>query len=370
MIIKMGRKLVTIQKIHSLTEIPEKDLIETGKVNDWNVIVKQREEKGDDPYFKNGDLCVFFEIDSVLPDKPEFEFLRSKKFRIKTMKMSGMISEGLVLPLSILPKSVKIKEGLDVTEILGVTKFEKYIPAQNKIQKPVTFKDFIKQKLGINQKFPKWIKKTDEERIQNCFNRLQHKKDLVVSEKLDGCSATYAIKQHKFLFLKFYSYYICSRTQVREAKKDNVWGEVFINYKMKEKLKRLFKELKPKNSLVVQGEIIGEGIQGNKYKKTSFPEFYAFNLVVDRVAIYPYEVLKKAGIPLVPCINPKNSILEETQATVEDILGSSEGKSKINEKTEREGLVWRHYTRDDTGKLVQDQSFKSISRKFLMMHDE
>ena len=85
----MSRKLVTIQKIHSLKSIPEKDLIETGKVNDWNVIVKQRDKEGDDPFFKEGDLCVFFEIDSLLPEKPEFEFLRSKKFRIKTMKMSG-----------------------------------------------------------------------------------------------------------------------------------------------------------------------------------------------------------------------------------------------------------------------------------------
>lgn len=364
------RKLVTIKKIQDLKPIPEKDLIESGKVDGWNVIVKQREEKEDPPLFKNGDLCVFFEIDSLLPEKPEYEFLRSKKFRIKTMKMSGILSEGLVLPLNILPKGTKIKEGMDVTSLLGVTKFEKYVPSQTKIQKPLTFKEFIKQKLGINQSFPKWIKKTDEERVQNCFNRLQYKRNLVVSEKLDGCSATYAIKQHKFLFLKFYSYYICSRTQVREAKKDNVWGEVFINYKIKEKLKKLFKELNPKNSLVIQGEIIGEGIQGNKYKKNSFPEFYGFNLVVDRIPVYPYGILKKVGLPLVPCINPDNNILEETQATVEDILDSSEGKSKINDKTEREGLVWRHYTKDEHGKLVQDQSFKSISRKFLMMHDE
>ena len=367
----MSRKLVTIQKIHSLKSIPEKDLIETGKVNDWNVIVKQRDKEGDDPFFKEGDLCVFFEIDSLLPEKPEFEFLRSKKFRIKTMKMSGMISEGLVLPLNILPKGTKIKEGMDVTELLEVTKFEKHIPSQNKIQKPLTFKDFIKQKLGINQKFPKWIKKTDEERIQNCFNRLQFKSNLVLTEKLDGCSATFAIRQHKILFLKFYSYYICSRTQTREPKKDNVWGEVYINYKIKEKLKKLFKTLKPKHSLVVQGEILGEGIQGNKYKKNSFPEFYGFNLVVDRIPIYPLIYLKEAGIPTVPIINVDNSLLaEDSSITTEDILDSSEGKSKINDKTEREGVVWRHYTRDKNGVLVQDQSFKSISRKFLIMNDE
>ena len=364
------RKLASIQKLNSIKPIEGKDLIEQGKVNDWNVIIKQRENSGENPFFKNGDLCVFCEIDSVLPEKPEFEYLRSKKFRIKTMKMGGIISEGLVLPLNILPSGTKIKEGMDVTELLGITKYEKYLANQNKPKKPMTFAQIIKQKLGLGNKFPNWIRKTDEERIQNMFNRLEHKTKLVVSEKLDGCSATYAIRQHKFLFLKFYTYYICSRTQSREAKKDNVWGEVYINYKLKEKLKRLFKIVKPKTSLVVQGEIIGEGVQGNKYKKNSFPEFYGFNLVVDREQIYPYNYFKEVGLSSVPCINPCNDELSNSEVTVEDILASSEGKSKINEKTEREGLVWRHYSKTESGKLVQDQSFKSISRKFLLMHDE
>src|SRR5512133_1532260 len=93
----MSRKLASIQKIVSLTPIEGADKIEVATVLGWNVVVK----KGD---FKVGDACVYIEIDSILPDRPEFEFLRERKFRIKTIRLKGQVSQGICFPLSILPR--------------------------------------------------------------------------------------------------------------------------------------------------------------------------------------------------------------------------------------------------------------------------
>ena len=110
------RRLATIQKILDLKPIPNADNILCATVQGWELVVKKDE-------FKIGDLCVYIEIDSIVPDKPEFEFLRDRKFRVKTIKLRKQISQGLALPLSILPQG-KYKEDDDVTEILGVIKYD------------------------------------------------------------------------------------------------------------------------------------------------------------------------------------------------------------------------------------------------------
>lgn len=90
------RQLATIQKITAIDPIPDRDQIGLAHVLGWRVIVRYDQ-------FAVGDLCVFFEIDSLLPEKPEFEFMRARKFRVKTLKMAGVISQGLCMPVSILP---------------------------------------------------------------------------------------------------------------------------------------------------------------------------------------------------------------------------------------------------------------------------
>ena len=88
------RKLASIQKIVDLQPIPKADRIEVATIQGWQCVVKKGE-------FQVGDLCVYFEIDSLLPEKPVFEFMRDRKFRVRTIKLMKCVSMGLILPLSI-----------------------------------------------------------------------------------------------------------------------------------------------------------------------------------------------------------------------------------------------------------------------------
>ena len=121
------RKLATVQKISKVEKIENADKIEKVYVNGWEVVVKKGE-------FKENDLIVFVEIDSIVPERPEFEFLRDRKFRIRTVKLRKQISQGLVCPLSILPNK-KWKEGDDVTDILGVKKYDPELEEENNLIK-------------------------------------------------------------------------------------------------------------------------------------------------------------------------------------------------------------------------------------------
>jgi len=194
----MERKLATIQKILEVHPIINADNLERAVIRGWNVVVKKGE-------FREGDLCVYCEIDSLMPERPEFEFLANKKYRIKTTKFRGQVSQGIAFPLTILPMSVSWLEtpdgltiepfpgagffdpiGVDVTEVLGITKYEEPIPAC----------------LGGTAKgrFPSHSIKTDEERIQNLKDEFENYKQhiWIATEKLDGTSATYFIKDEEF----------------------------------------------------------------------------------------------------------------------------------------------------------------------------
>ena len=142
------RKLASIQKIKNIEPIEGADLIEKATVLGWQLVVKK-----DD--FEIGDYCVYCEIDSILPEKPEFEFLRPRHFRIKTIKMKGQISQGITFPLSIIPnyQDLNVEEGTDVTDIMGVAKYEP----------PIS----INMKGQVKGGFPGFIPKTDETRIQS-----------------------------------------------------------------------------------------------------------------------------------------------------------------------------------------------------------
>ena len=118
------RKLASIQKITALRPIENADKIEVATVLGWQVVV----QKGQ---FKEGDFCVYIEIDSILPDKPDFEFMRERKFRVKTIKLRGQVSQGICFPISILLKATDkdliLREGDDMTELLGVRKYDPQI---------------------------------------------------------------------------------------------------------------------------------------------------------------------------------------------------------------------------------------------------
>lgn len=139
------RKLASIQRIKALEPIEGADAIERATVLGWQLVVKKDE-------FRVGELCIYCEIDSILPEKPEFEFLKSRGMRIRTIRLRGQISQGICFPLSFLPAETLIEEDSDVTEILGVTKYEPPIPASL---------------AGVMKgAFPSFIPKTDETRVQ------------------------------------------------------------------------------------------------------------------------------------------------------------------------------------------------------------
>ena len=211
------RHLASIKKITAINPIPGKDRIGLATVDGWTVIVNKAD-------YQEGDLCVYVEIDSVLPEKPEFEFLRSKDFRIKTMKMAGCISQGICFPLDILPPG-DYKENDDVTEVIGVTKWER-VDATDELQEVKAkklkypkwlmrwkwFRNLVYRRGDRREAkgFPSFISKTDETRIQNAPFYLDNPGPWVVTEKIDGQSGTFALVRHKKLFRTEYEYVVCS----------------------------------------------------------------------------------------------------------------------------------------------------------------
>ena len=181
------RKLASIRQIAEIKPHTNADALELAIVDGWQCVVKKGE-------VRPGDFVVYFEVDSVLPINPLFEFLRKscyvKKdwlpagegFRLKTIKLRGEISQGLVLPLeTVFPTATGLPVlGQDVTEILGVVKWDPPMPAQLQ---------------GLARGvFPSFIQKTDQERIQNVWEEVKEKYDDVTFEvtiKLDGSSCTY-----------------------------------------------------------------------------------------------------------------------------------------------------------------------------------
>lgn len=169
------RHLATIREITTLRPIAGADRIEVAQVDGWECVVQKGE-------FHTGEHIVYIEVDSIVPERPEFEFLRDRKFRVRTIKLRGQVSQGLVLPLSILPNGAPADLGADVTDVLGIKKYDP--EAQQEAQlltkqpaKPksalvrflMRFKWYRKLFMKSKRKggFPDWIVKTDETRIQN-----------------------------------------------------------------------------------------------------------------------------------------------------------------------------------------------------------
>ena len=241
----MERKLATIRQITDIRPIEGADMIELASVGGWNVVVAKNVGH------KVGDMVVYCEIDSFLPIKEEFEFLRKSSykkmgdqegFRLKTIKLRGQVSQGLILPMSVFGEfGWTAYEGLDVTERLGIVKYEPPIPAE------------LSGKVKGN--FPSFIPKTDEERIQNLTKeyeewKIQSKHQFYVTEKLDGSSATYYIKDGEFG--------VCSRNLELLETEGNTFWKVAREMDLENKMKSLGKNIS------LQGELIGEGIQGNR----------------------------------------------------------------------------------------------------------
>lgn len=360
------RQLATVKKITSLHPIPGKDRIELATVDGWTVIVNKGE-------YEVGGPCVYVEIDSVLPERPEFEFLRSKGFRIKTMKMAGCISQGICFPLTILPVG-HYDEGDDVTDLLGITKWERQDatdePQEREVKKPkypkwlMRFKWFrsLVHRRGEHREargFPSFIPKTDETRIQNAPFYLESLRLWVVTEKIDGQSGTFAMVRHKKLFRTEYEYIVCSRNCRLFKKDSSSYWAVSDKYEIEKHL-RGYLECHPDQAWVaVQGECISPKVQGNKYKVQE-PDLFVFNLILPTGRLGSLDakkIVETWGLKFVPIIN-ESAVLP---VSVQGMLTYAHGESALG-NTIREGLVCR--TQDGR------QSFKAVDPLFLLKYNE
>lgn len=335
----MERKLASIRKITDIQPIPDADSIEVVVVGGWKVVTKKGE-------FSVGDLCVYCEIDSFLPILSQYEFLRKSSykklstgeegFRLRTIKLRGQVSQGLVLPLSVLPGGRELFEGMDVTEVLSITKYEPPIPASlaGKVK-------------GL---FPSFLHKTDEERVQNLANEFgilhlfQPNKTYYVTEKLDGSSATFYFRNGEFG--------VCSRNLELLETPDNTFWKVARDLKIEEKLGTL------DDNICLQGELIGSSIQGNPYKiKGQTVKFFnAYN--IDTRTYLPLDEFKnlmnQLDLEMVPILTEDFKF----SSTIDELLKYAEEKSQLNPEFDREGVVIRSHDRTI--------SFKVISNKFLL----
>ncbi len=363
----MTRKLAHIEVIEDINPIPNADSIEVVSVLGWHCVAKKGE-------FSAGDKVIYIECDSIVPELPQYEFLRERKFRVRTIKLRGQVSQGLVLPISSLPENYRGEKsvGTDVTEALGIIKYDPQLEeekAETSFAPKSAFDKFMRRfawyrKLFVKKtsgKFPAWIKKTDEERIQNMPHILiQYGGKLFeISEKLDGQSATYFLrKSGRTLFgKKKYEFGVCSRNLRIKTPNNSSWWTVAKNYHMEEVLLNL---IGSEDYVVLQGEILGTEIQGNKYKVKNH-EFYAFNLLYpNRQTSWMDMVtpLLQHGILTVPILYVHAYLPDN----VDEMVEISKGKSYIYPKAEREGLVVRNR---DLG-----VSFKAINPDFLLKNNE
>jgi len=347
----MKRKLASIQRVSDVVKHPNADLLDLVYVKGWQCVAKRGE-------FIPGDLVVYFEIDSVLPVRSEFEFLRkgcyvkkdwlpnSEGMRLRTIKLRGAVSQGLVVHLGAINvdwRNEHKQEGVDVTDLVGVVKWDPPLPAQ----------------LGGVAKgnFPSFIPKTDQERIQNAFDDImQTKQDGEVFErtvKLDGSSCT--------VFYHDRELGVCSRNlQLKiEENQTNSFVRAAIDTGLTASLTEYCN--KTGRSIAVQAELMGPGVQGNRESLPGL-QLFVFDIfdILKQQRLLPgerYNVFKELAIlgfkgEHVPVLSTRAA----PGYSVEWFLKDAEGHS-LNHLV-REGVVWKSTSRD--------LSFKAISNTFLL----
>lgn len=392
---KGQRELAYVVAIDNILPIEGADRVELAVVGGWHIMVKKEQ-------FKEGDLAVYFEIDSRVPAKEPFLFLEQKNYKIKTQKYfkGTVISQGLLMaaedfgweidrdqdgkPISI----GGFEKGAFLTEKLGVTYYDpednaRKAPSEDKYKKmagrhPKLFqKPFIKwlykhdwgkkllfiffgHKKDKKTEWPTWVVKTDEERVQNMPWIIEDKSEWIATEKIDGTSTTVTLrktgrKKHRF--------YICSRNVVfdRPDKKAyydfNVYTEMAEKYHFEDVLATLVERYNLEWA-TLQGESFGADVQKRDYGMKEH-DFKGFNLIFsDRGrlnSIEAAEIMREFGIPWVPIID-EHFVLPDT---VDELLEMATGKSVVDGGM-REGIVFR--SQDGS------RSFKAVSNEFLLKY--
>lgn len=388
MLINGERALAYIVSVDDVQEIAGADNIQMAIVGGWNVIIRRDE-------MCKGEKAVFFEIDSKVPDTDErFKFLEPKHYKVKTMKFGkfGVYSQGLLMPLRLFPELGDAEINTDVTQKLGVV----YSVAEDNVRKrstngdskyksmgarhPKLFKTkpvrwLMKRKWGrrllflfFGKKkdkplaFPDFVKKTDEERVENQPWRVGDGRQYVLTEKLDGTSSTYALRRKG---RTKYEFYVCSRN-VRQADENqktyhdhNIYWDMAFKYDIERHLREYLEAHKECEWVCIQGESVGS-VQGNPLKLDD-DDLYVFNFITSKFgrsgSLEGKEIVESWGMKWVPVLG-----IGETQATMEELKEFADGKSAVNPSVLREGIVYRSLDGSD--------SFKNVSRQFLLKKKE
>lgn len=342
------RKLASIQKIYDIQPIEGADKIELARVLGWQCVVNKGQ-------FDVGDLAVYFEVDSFLPVNDKFEFLRSSSykntpimgegFRLRTMKFRGEISQGLLMPVSEFPEIKLCKLGDDVSDILGVKKWE--------IEEKITTGGKV-----IGQ-LPHDIPHTDETRVQaepgliDEFSGLEY----YISTKMDGSSHSIGIDEDGF-------HITGHNFEYSEGP--------FVNYirarGIEEKLKT-FMQLTGVSMITIQGELCAPGIQQNRLRLTA-PEWYVFTVRENgkRVGLTRMlQVCKALGLEHVP-IEEVGKDLPSKYPTVESLLERADGEYPRGGR--KEGIVIRPTEPVFSKTISGDLSMKVVSNKYLLKNQE
>lgn len=404
---KQERELAYVVTIDEIAPIPGYDRVEHARVGGWWVIV----QKGQ---FKVGDPAIYFEIDSKVPaDRECFAFLEKRKYKIKTLRMCKVLSQGLLMHA----EDFGWENGLDadghvliydskdnsriwyangddrfLTKELGVTYAEeednqRKAPSADKYKKmaqrhPNVFKKswarwlmkrnwgrklmffFFGKKKDKKNGWPSWVQKTDEERIENMPWILNDKSNTwIATEKIDGSSTTFTMKRGKF---KKFEFYVCSRNVCFETVDKpcyydtNVYWEMAQKYDMYNVLKSILELMPQLEWVTIQGETYGAGIQRNNYDLNCH-DFKAFNLITSDKGRWNSNDMKffleeHYHVPCVPILDSAYKMPD----TVEELREYVNGKPSIVNNKMKEGIVFRS--------LDGVNSFKCVSPEYLLKY--
>lgn len=343
----MTRKMATVRRIDKIEPIEGADKIVKATVGGWQLVTAI------DNGFKEGDLVVYCEIDSWIPTqvapflskgKEPREYNGVKGEKLRTIKLRGQISQGLLLPMDVIPNKLGVtyyppdayEEGTDVSELLGIQKYEPPIPAQ--------LAGLVKGN------FPSQIPKTDQERIQNIKAEIKAALEagltFEITEKLEGSSMTCYLIQGEFG--------VCSRNMDLKRDENNTFWKVAIDEDVEAKMRRIDEHW----DFAIQGELVGPGVQGNIYKLQEhvFAVFDVYDIMTGKY-LNPKarrELIDLMGLYHVPVLAMDKDL---GTGEVDYILEWAEGKSALY-GTEREGIVFKE--------MNGGMTFKAISNKYLI----
>lgn len=358
-----NRMMAWIAKINRVEKHLGADSLDICTVGGWQCVTRI----GD---FKEGDLAVYGSIDSWIPNeifpalskgKEPSEYNGVKGERLRSVRLRGQLSQGLLLSIDSIEKEITLgeckyafrdvmwKEGEDVTELLGIQKWERPISPQI---------------AGLARgNFPSEVPKTDQERIQNLGRNLEQwcadKEEWEVTEKLDGSSCTFYLDKENV-------FHVCSRNLDLKFDENNAFWQMAIKYDVENKMRNYGLV-----GFAFQGELIGNKVNGNIYKMSDI-DFYVFDVFSAATPTTPGTYLSapnrinlcaRFGLKHVPVIFPVYfEMCANNCTTIDSLLQMAEGKSIINPQVNREGLVFKN---------IKDLnvSFKAISNAWLLKNE-